>query len=48
VFSVVVPIAQLIRYLAFFSMRLWFEIVAWHWPSGTVGRRNGSAGAQVS
>ncbi len=45
--TIVDPIAQLVRYLAFFSMLLWFEVVAWHWPSGAVGPRNGSAGDQV-
>lgn len=31
--TLVDPIAQLVRYLAFFSMFAWFEIVAWHWPA---------------
>jgi hypothetical protein len=31
--TVLDPIAQLVRYLAFFSMLVWFEIVAWHWTA---------------
>ncbi len=38
-------LGQLIRYLAFFSVLLWFEIVAWHSPPGEISSTHGSAAA---